>query len=207
MLEFLQDKFLLSREGAKNILKATLLSALLNIARIFPYGVAILFIVESIEIYLLKTLMSYSITKYFILLGVVCLLQYIIHTLQYNAAFYNTYKESTRIRVDVAERIRRLPLSFFEKKDISDLTATILGDVTIIEEAYSHSIPQFFGSFVSVTIIFIGYLLFDINLAIAMYWPVVLVAILIIIVKIKYQKMNGNILIKKELLLIGFKKV
>ncbi|MDI9519347.1 MAG: ABC transporter ATP-binding protein [Bacillota bacterium] len=188
MLEFLQDKFLLSKEGAKNILKATLLSALLNIARIFPYGVAILFIVESIEIYLLKTLMSYSITKYFILLGVVCLLQYIIHTLQYNAAFYNTYKESTRIRVDVAERIRRLSLSFFEKKDISDLTATILGDVTIMEEAYSHSIPQFFGSFISVSIIFIGYLLFDIKLAIAMYWPVVLVALLIIVLKNKISE-------------------
>lgn len=188
MLRFLQEKFLLSEQGAKNILKATFLSALLNITRILPYGLVTLFIVESIEIYLLKTSASYALERYFVAICVICILQYIVHRFQYNLAFYNTYRESTKIRVDTAERIRKLPLSFFEKKDIADLTATILGDVTIIEQAYSHSIPQFFGSFISVSLIFIGYLLFSPKLAFAMYWSVLVVAILIVFVKNKLSK-------------------
>ncbi len=188
MLSLLQEKFLLSEQGAKNILKATFLSALLNITRILPYGMVYLFIVESIEIYLLKTSTSYTLEHYFIATCLICILQYTAHRFQYNLAFYNTYRESTKIRVDTAERIRKLPLSFFEKKDISDLTATILGDVTIIEQAYSHSIPQFFGSFISVSLIFIGYLLFSPKLALAMYWPVLVVAILIIFVKNKLSQ-------------------
>lgn len=183
MIKLLQEKFLLSDQGARNILKATLLSALLNFTRILPYGVATLFIVESIRIYLLRDLAGYSLAYYFVAVALICLLQYVIHRFQYNAAFYNTYRESTRIRVETAERIRKLPLSFFEKKDIADLTATILGDVTILEEAYSHSIPQFLGSFLFATIVFIGYLVFNPKLAIAMYWPVVVVAALIVFVK------------------------
>ncbi len=189
MFNYLQSKFLLSKSGAKNIIKATLFSTLLNLSRILPFFLATSFIVQSIEIYLLKTLDKYSLSFYLILLVMVCILQYVVHKWQYNTAFYNTYKESTRIRVEVAERIRKLPLSFFEKKDISDLTANILGDVTIIEEAYSHSIPQFFGSFISVSLIFIAYLVFNFKLAIAMYWPVVVVAL---IMKFSKQKLLEN---------------
>ncbi len=188
MLKSLQEKFLLSDRGVKNILKAGFLSALLNLARILPYGMAIFFIAESIEIHILNISAGYSFLHYFIGLGLISILQYIVHRFQYNAAFYNTYRESTRIRVDTAERIRKLPLSFFEKKDIADLTARILGDVTIIEEAYSHSIPQFFGSFISVTIIFVGYLLFSPKLALAMYWPVAVVAGLILLAKNKLSE-------------------
>lgn len=165
------------------MVKATLLSALHDITRILPYGVATFFIMESIEIHLLKTSSSYSLTLHLVAICIICILQYLVHRLQYNAAFYNTYRESTKIRVDTAERIRKLPLSFFEKKDISDLTATILGDVTVIEHAYSHSIPQFFGSFISVSLIFIGYLAFRPKLAFAMYWPVLVVAVLIMLMK------------------------
>ncbi|NLK67118.1 MAG: ABC transporter ATP-binding protein [Campylobacteraceae bacterium] len=188
MLKFLQEKFLLSKQGAKNTLKATLLSTLLYFVRFSPYGVATFFIMESIEIYLLKTLDRYSFALYIVLVVVVCVLQYFIHRLQYNLSYFNTYKESTRIRVETAERIRKLPLSFFEKRDISDLTATILGDVTIIEETYSHSIPQFLGSFVLVSVVFMGYFIFSPVLAVAMYWPVVVVALIIIFVKNNLSK-------------------
>lgn len=188
MLKFLQEKFLLSEQGARNIFKATLWSALLDFIRILPYGLATFFIMESVKVFLLKSQESYSLRIYLVATAVICLLQYIIHRRQYNAAFYNTYRESTRIRVDIAERIRKLPLSFFEKKDISDLTATILGDVAVIEEAYSHSIPQFFGAFISVSVIFSGYLIFSPKLAFAMYWPVLAVAILIVFLKGKLSR-------------------
>ncbi|MGI6782159.1 MAG: ABC transporter ATP-binding protein [Acholeplasmataceae bacterium] len=183
MRNYLEKTFLLSKKGAQNMIKATILSTFLNFARILPYGVASFFIVESINIYLLGNQTKYSLIYYFIALVVICLIQYVINYFQYNACYYNTYSESTRIRVETADKMRRLPLSFFEKRDISDLTATILGDVTILENAYSHSIPQFFGSFISVTIIFLGYLIFNPLLALAMYWPVLAVAIIIILVK------------------------
>ena len=65
---------------------------------------------------------------------------------------YNTYTESARLRIEVAERLRQFPLSFFARRDLSDLTATILSDVTYMEQALSHFIPEFVGSLLATSL-------------------------------------------------------
>ena len=68
---------------------------------------------------------------------------------KYNATYFSTYQESGACRIRLAEKLRRLPLFFFGKKDLSDLTNTIMGDVQVTEQMFSHYVPQFYGSVIS----------------------------------------------------------
>ena len=79
---------------------------------------------------------------------------------QYNTAYKATYKESAARRISLAEKLRKLPLSFFAKRDLADLTSTIMSDAEVMEHAGSHMIPQYFGSIVSTLIICIGLFFF-----------------------------------------------
>ena len=88
----------------------------------------------------------------------------------YGATYFATYKESAVRRVSLAEKLRKLPLSFFGKKDLSDLTTTIMGDCTTLEQAFSHWIPEFFGSMISTCIIAVCLFIFDWRLALAALW-------------------------------------
>ncbi len=76
------------------------------------------------------------------------------------------------MRISLAETLRKLPLSFFGKKDLSDLTSTIMGDVTMMENAFSHFIPGFIGSIISTIIMGIGMFVFDWRLALSLTWVI-----------------------------------
>ena len=93
-----------------------------------------------------------------------------MHWFQYRATFLATYVESGVRRRALAEKLRRLPLSFFGKKDLSDLTNTIMSDCALIETASSHWIPELIGSMISTTIIVICLLFFNWKMALASIW-------------------------------------
>lgn len=99
---------------------------------------------------------------------------------QYRATFFSTYVESGVRRRALAEKLRRLPLSFFGKKDLSDLTNAIMSDCALIETASSHWIPELIGSMISTTLIVIGLLFFNWKMALAAIWvmPVAFVIVL-----------------------------
>lgn len=89
---------------------------------------------------------------------------------QYNSTFYSTYKESGVRRISLAETLRKLPLSFFAKKDLSDLTTIILNDASTLEHNFSHVMPQFIGSIISTCLIAISLFFFEWRMAIAALW-------------------------------------
>ena len=96
---------------------------------------------------------------------VVSVLLIIITTyFQYNATFLATYVESGIRRRTLAEKLRKIPLSFFGKKDLSDLTNTIMGDCAWLETASSHFFPQLFGSMCSTTIVMICLFFFNVKM-------------------------------------------
>ena len=103
----------------------------------------------------------------------------IVFYFQYNTSFFSTYIESEHRRINLAEKLRELPLSFFEKKDLSDLTSTILGDCTVLEHNFSHVMPQFFGSIISTIIIAVSLFFFNCKLAVAALWvlPIALIIV------------------------------
>jgi len=107
--------------------------------------------------------------------------------IQYNATFLSTYVESGVRRVTLAEKLRKIPLSFFGKKDLSDLTSTIMNDCAQMETASSHFIPELFGACISTALIAIGLFFFDWRMAIAALW-VLPVSFLIVGCSGKVQK-------------------
>lgn len=99
---------------------------------------------------------------------IICLgLIFCVTAIQYNATFFATYEESGVRRITLAEKLRKLPLSFFGKKDLADLTSVIMADGATLETACSHWIPELVGSFISTFLIAIALFVFDWRLAIA----------------------------------------
>ena len=106
---------------------------------------------------------------------------------QYNSTFLATYVETGTRRITLAEKLRKIPLSFFGKKDLADLTSTIMADCTYLETAFSHFIPPFIGAMISTVVIAISLFFFDWRMAIASLW-VLPVAFAIIGLSSKVQK-------------------
>lgn len=118
--------------------------------------------------------------------------------LQYNATFFAMYKESGNKRISLAEKLRRMPLSFFDQKDSADLTTVILGDVAALEHAYSHQFSQFYGAVFSTIIIAVGLLFFQWKLALAALWMLPF-AIWIVFGSKNIQVRSGKKLTEKKL--------
>ena len=141
MIEKIQHATASSPEGAKGLVKGVLACAFQNMAFMLPTGLLYL---------LVKDLLAGSTSgkSTFYLLGCVACLALILLTtwLQYNGTYFTTYKESGTRRLTLAERLRKLPLSFFGKRDLADLTSTIMADCEVLEKDCSHFIPGLFGS-------------------------------------------------------------
>lgn len=166
MIETLKHKFALSEKGAKDMLKAFLAVTLSNLALMIPVG--LLYMLSS---YLLEGEVPREKLSFFII-GIVAALVLIIVTtvFQYNSTFLSTYVESGIRRRTLAEKLRKLPLSFFGKKDLSDLTNTIMSDCALLETASSHWIPELVGAFILTTIIVISLFAFNWKMALAAVW-------------------------------------
>ena len=103
--------------------------------------------------------------------ALVCLaLIFVVTWFQYNATYLATYVESGVRRISLAEQLRKIPLSFFGKKDLADLTNSIMGDCATLETAFSHYVPGLAGSLISTTLIAICLFAYDWRMALAAVW-------------------------------------
>lgn len=166
MIEKLKHKYALSEKGAKDMVRAFVAVTLANLALMVPVG--LLYVLAS-------CLLDGSLPKEklpFFIIGIIAALLLIIVTtyFQYNSTFMATYVESGVRRRTLAEKLRKLPLSFFGKKDLSDLTNTIMSDCALLETASSHWIPELVGAFLSTTIIVVSLFAFDWRMALAAVW-------------------------------------
>lgn len=166
MIDFLKHKFALSEQGAKDMIKAFFACILSNLALMFP----------AVLLYnLAGDLLDGGVPDekiFFYIGGITAALVLIMVTtyFQYNATYFATYIESGVRRLTLAEKLRKIPLSFFGKKDLSDLTSTIMADCAMLESALSHFVPEFVGSVISTIIIGIGIFIFDWRMALAALW-------------------------------------
>ena len=182
MIEKLMHRYALSRRGAKDLIKGVVACTLQDISFMFPVTLLYFFV---------KDLLANNLkdkTLFYVIGAVVCLIIVFTITLwQYNSTFLATYVETGTRRIALAEKLRKIPLSFFSKKDLADLTSTIMADCTYLETAFSHFIPPFAGSMISTVIIAISLLFFDVKMAIASLW-VLPVAIIIVVSTAKLQQ-------------------
>lgn len=191
MINYLSEKFALTKNGSKELLKGMIYTALLNISLMFPVGLYIAILYLWMEPLISGKTMDINLGLFVIAIAIVLGIMFLFGWKQYNSVYNTTYSESEIRRVNLAESLRKLPLSFFENKDLSDLTTTIMGDCTELEHTFSHAIPQLFGSVISVIIVAIAMLMIDYRLAIALLW-VVPAAFIIIFASKNYQQKGGQ---------------
>ena len=156
MIGKIQHAIASSPEGAKGLVKGVLACAFQNMAFMLPTGLLYL---------LVKDLLAGSTSgrSTFYLLGCAACFALILLTtwFQYNDTYFTTYKESGTRRLTLAERLRKLPLSFFGKRDLADLTSTIMADCEVLEKDCSHYIPGLFGSLISTVLIALSLFAFE----------------------------------------------
>ena len=203
MIEKIQRQFALSRQGAKDLIKACFACILSNLVLMIPVGLLYFLVGDLLE-------SSNSVRSSFYICGCILCIALIFATtyFQYNATYLATYVESGVRRITLAEKLRKLPLSFFGKKDLADLTSTIMADCTFLETSFSHFIPELIGSIVSTTLVAVGLFFFDWRMALAALW-VIPVSFLIVTLSFKVQdilgeKANGC---ENGPVLMGFKSV
>ena len=186
MIEELQKKYALSRQGAKDLVKGCVACFFQYLSLIVP--IALLY-------YLVSDLMNgdAGYRKWFYIGGcVICVILILVTTwFQYNGTFFATYIESGVRRISIAEKLRKLPLSYFGKKDLADLTSTIMNDSAVLETAFSHFIPELVGSVASTTIVALGLFAFDVKMAFAALW-VLPVSFAIVLSSSKLQQKLGR---------------
>lgn len=187
MIKYIEKKFALSKKGSIDLRKAIIACTLTDISFMFPTALLYLVLKSLIALYTegvdkLWPLIFYISSSVFLLAVIWVLQRY-----QYNATFLASYEESANQRLSIAEKLRKIPLSFFGKRDLSDLTTTIMSDCAGMETAFSHYIPELFGAVISIIIVGIGLLLFEWKLALSLLW-VVPVAFLITIGGKRQQK-------------------
>ncbi len=186
MKKYLQRTFALTDKGANELLKASIVTVLINIAIMAVSAISYYFMKDTLLPVLEDTNPVYTMMLYVGYAIFVFLLLAVLYYIQYNFCYISAYEESANMRISLAETLRKLPLSFFGKKDISDLTNTLLGDVTVMENAFSHFIPGFLGSIISTIIMGIGMFAFDWRLAVSLTW-VIPVSFLLCIASKKLQ--------------------
>lgn len=181
MIKLIQKATASSKDGAVGLIKGIIACAFQNMAFMLPTGLLY---------YLVKDLLGGDMggkTVFYTVGCVICFALILITTwFQYNNTFFTTYEESGKRRLSLAERLRKLPLSFFGKKDLADLTSTIMADCEVLEKDCSHYIPALFGSVISTIVIALGLFAFDKAMALAALW-VIPVSVLIIVLSYKVQ--------------------
>lgn len=166
MLNYIMKKYALSRQGAKDLVIATISCVVHNLTLMLP--VNLLYLLVS-DLYA-GGVPQEHLWIYIVGMAAAVLLILFSYRWVYGATYYATYKESSVRRISLAEKLRKLPLSFFGKRDLSDLTTTIMADCTTLEQSFSHWIPEFFGSMISTVIVAVCLFIFDWRLALAALW-------------------------------------
>lgn len=166
MIEKLQRRFALSRKGAMDVIKGSLFSALQNISFMLPVSLLYCLVRD-----MFNNELTSSEILFYVIGSTVCAVFIVICTaFQYNSTFLATYVETGVRRISLAEKLRKIPLSFFGKKDLADLTSSIMNDCAVLETSQSHAVCPLIGAIISTTLISLSLLFFNWKMALSSIW-------------------------------------
>ncbi|HAE92574.1 MAG TPA: ABC transporter ATP-binding protein [Tissierella sp.] len=168
MKKFFENRFALTEQGAKDLVKASITSFLVYGINMLPAMLLMLFMDE---------LILDNIKDKYLYIGfsvIILVVMYILLSIEYDALYNATYKESANLRIDIGETLSRLPLSYFSRHDLSDLSQTIMSDVEAIEHAMSHSMAKVVGFFLFFPIVSILLIIGNAKLGLAVILPILL---------------------------------
>ena len=186
----LRDSLGLTDVGAKNFRRGVFFCTLANLVLMAPIGILFLLVSDFMD-HLVAGAPLPPLAPY--LAGCVGILALMVLTqwAEYANTYHKVYEESARKRTDLAEHLRRLPLSFFGRRDLSDLTNAIMKDCSDQERMFMHVMPQLFGTGLSTAIVIVGIFFYDWRLALAAFW-VVPAALLVMALTGKHQQRKAQ---------------
>lgn len=187
MIKYFQNKYAMSEKGSKDLLHSIIWTVVMDISFMIPVVLSFKFLDECINSLLNASgTPQSSILYYGVISAAFFLVMLIIAYFQYHSTYTKIYEESAGRRINLAETLRKLPLAFFGKRDIADLSATIMDDATQIEMLFSHAVPQIYAA--GLTVLLLGVMMFFYNwkLALAVFW-VVPAALLVFYLSKKFQ--------------------
>ncbi|WP_333858944.1 ABC transporter ATP-binding protein [Clostridium sp.] len=188
MFKYFQNKYALSEKGAKDLFNAIVWTIIMDISFMVTVVIGFKFLDEYMILLFNPLGKPQNGIIYYVVLSVVFfIVMLVIAYFQYNSAYTKIYEESARRRVSLAETLRKLPLAFFGKKDISDLSSTIMEDATQIETLFSHSVPQIYAAVLTVFVMGVMMFFYNWKLSVAVFW-VVPVSALVFYLSRKFQK-------------------
>lgn len=200
MYKYIQRRFAMSEQGAKDFVKGALWTTIQNFTLMLPIILVYLFLQHILAGYLGgQETATPSLWLYILFFVMAIAVIYVVSLFQYSNTYINVYNESAVRRISLAEKLRKLPLSFFGKKNLSDLTSTIMQDAVELEHTFSHAVPQFVGSLVALLIAMLGLGAMNWQLTLAVFWVVpIAIATLWITKKMQTKEHKENYLIKRE---------
>lgn len=172
MKNYFKNSLGLSEKGAKDLIGASIWATIVNLSLMALSWVLYSFVDDSLHVSLNGEYPTFNILNYILYTLIMVTFIAISYYFAYNTSYMSAYEESANKRITLAETLRKLPLSFFGKKDLSDITTTIMADTAELEHSISHFIPALFGSVTSTIIISIGLLVYDFKMAISLLWVV-----------------------------------
>ncbi|WP_314939295.1 ABC transporter ATP-binding protein [Parvimonas micra] len=187
MVSYFIKRYAMSEKGAINLKKAIISHTFVNLTKLFAPMIAFMFLFQYIGI--LKGIESYNFTlfHYLILIIVMMILMFLVARWDYVRLYTNVYNESANSRIDLAERLKKLPLSYFGKRDLADLAETMMNDMNLYETIFSHAVPHIYATTISTGVIALMLIIYNPKLAFAALW-VIPISLLIIFLSKKSQK-------------------
>jgi ATP-binding cassette subfamily B protein len=187
MVGYFQNKYALSKEGAKDLVNAIGWTTLLHLSFMIPIVLGFKFLESCMPLLKGETVaFNGAFRTYGVSFVLAFVVMFFIAYKQYGSTYTQIYKESAKRRISLAETLKKLPLAFFNKKDIADLSATIMEDATQIEHLFSHSVPQIYSSIFSVVLMGIGMFIYNWKMSLAVFW-VMPVAAFVFYISRRYQ--------------------
>ncbi|WP_432785407.1 putative ABC transporter ATP-binding protein [Oligella sp. MSHR50489EDL] len=188
MNQYFKKRFALSDQGVQSLKKSIFSHTLVNLSRLLPPMVGLLFVWQYLgETHRFSSPLQLTLTHYLVLIAVCLVLMLLLNRWDYTALYLGVYNESARNRIAVGNRLKQLPLSYFQQRDVSDLSATVMSDMELYDLIFSHAVPQFYATIISTCIISVMLLSHHLWMGVAALW-VIPVAILVFMLSKRAQK-------------------
>lgn len=188
----------MSEQGAKNLQKSIFSHTILNLTKMFPPIIGFVFLFQYLGgLEGIPAPAELTLVDYIVIILVMLLVMFFVARWDYVRLYDNVYNESANSRIDIANRLKKLPLSYFGKRDVSDLSATMMSDLNLYEQIFSHSVPHIYATSISTVIISVMILAYNWQLGLAALWVIPVSLLLFSLSKMK-QRNDVNAFVKSS---------
>lgn len=192
MVSYFIKRYAMSEKGAKNLKKAIFSHTIVNLTKLFVPMVAFMFLFQHIG--MLKGIESKNLTfvHYIALIVTMMIVMFLVARWDYVRLYTNVYNESANSRIDIANRLKKLPLSYFGKRDLADLAETMMNDMNLYETIFSHAVPHIYATAISTSIIAAMLFFYNWKLTLAALWVIPIALLIAFLSKNKQKNINQN---------------